>query len=53
MLRLMALGSLGYFALRYIRRTDQSQRPRRAIRLAGGQLSSQARLQQTPDAPPL
>jgi hypothetical protein len=53
-IKLAALGALGYAGYRYLK-----SRPQRSVRaggapeiaLAGGPLSSEARLQHTPDAP--
>ena len=52
MLKLIAFGSLSYLAYRLARRADPSGQAGRDIRLAGGPLSSRAKLQHTSDAPP-
>ena len=49
MLRLLALGALGYAAYRYF---GQQQTGASEVRLAGGPLSDRAVLQQSPDQPP-
>lgn len=55
LLKLAALGALGYAGYKYYGKNQGgSTAPRRtddAPRLAGGPLSSEARLQHTPDAP--
>lgn len=55
LLKLAALGALGYAGYKYLEKNQGgSALPRRtddAPRLAGGPLSSEARLQHTPDAP--
>lgn len=48
LLKLAALGTLGYVAYRFI---DQSRNAPR-VDLAGGPLSNKARLQTNPDEPP-
>lgn len=52
MLKLIAIGTLGYVAYRYIQRADRVAPANEGLRLAGGPLSSEATLQPTPDAPP-
>ena len=49
MLRILALGALGYMAYRYF---GQHQTGPSEVRLAGGPLSDQAVLQRSPDQPP-
>ena len=55
LLKLAALGALGYAGYKYYEKNQNGLRMRRASRpqvaLAGGPLSSEARLQHTPDAP--
>jgi uncharacterized membrane protein YebE (DUF533 family) len=55
LLKLAALGALGYAGYKYYGKNQGgSALPRRTdegLRLAGGPLSSEARLQHTPDAP--
>jgi hypothetical protein len=52
MLKIIALGTLGYIAYRYIQRADQTGTARQAPRLAGGPLSRRATVQPIPDALP-
>ena len=52
MLKLIALGTLSYLAARFVGRANQSAQARRDIRLAGGPLSSSARLQHREDGLP-
>ena len=49
MLRLLALGALGYAAYRYF---GQQQTGASEVRLAGGPLSDRAVVQESPDQPP-
>jgi uncharacterized membrane protein YebE (DUF533 family) len=53
--KLAALGALGYAGYKYYEKNQGSSRMRRrsepAVALAGGPLSSEARVQHTPDAP--
>jgi hypothetical protein len=57
LLRLAVLGTLGYLGYRQLQKTQTGQsgsttRATPQIALAGGPLSSQARIQSDPDAPP-
>lgn len=52
MLKLAALAALGYGAYRYVQKSRAAPEPSQ-VRIAGGPLSSEARLQPTPDAPML
>lgn len=59
LLRLMALGTLGYVAYRYLEKANETAPATSAtpvttpdIQLAGGALSSQATLQHSADEPP-
>lgn len=56
LIRLAAFATLGYVAYKYLQTADRSV-PQAApspgdIRLAGGQLSSEAQLQENPNEPP-
>lgn len=48
LLKLAALGTLGFVAYRYVQRTKVPPRPA----VAGGPLSNKAALQKNPDEPP-
>lgn len=52
MLKLIAFGTLGYAAFRFIKSGKPTTINNEAPRLAGGPLSSRATVQSTPDAPP-
>ncbi|MBV1692553.1 hypothetical protein KRR38_34205 [Novosphingobium sp. G106] len=52
MLKLAALAALGYGAYRYVQNQRRAPDPR-PVPIAGGPLSSDARVQPTPDAPTL
>ncbi len=52
MLKLIAFGTLGYAALRFLKAGKRPTIHNDAPRLAGGPLSSRATVQSTPDAPP-
>lgn len=53
MLRLAILGTLGYLGYKYLGSDQTQKRAERQPAIAGGPLSSQARLQGNPDQPPL
>jgi len=54
MLKLAALAALGFGAYRYIQSQRNSSAPApRLLPVAGGRLSSDARVQPTPEAPTL
>jgi len=52
MLKLIAFGTLGYAAFRFLKAGKRPAINDDAPRLAGGPLSSRAMVQSTPDAPP-
>lgn len=52
MLKLIALGTLGYVAYRYVQRANQVDSGESMPRVAGGPLSSYATVQSDPDSPP-
>lgn len=53
-IKLAALGALGYAGYRYLQKSDSqpAQRSTPPVTLAGGPLSSQATVQTDPDVPP-
>lgn len=52
MIRLLAMGALGYAAFKYLQAHPAGQTGSGKVRLAGGGLSPRASVQADPDTPP-
>lgn len=52
-IKLAALGALGYAGYRYLQKNEARPQGDRQIALAGGPLSSQASVQSDPTVPPV
>ncbi|MET1756861.1 hypothetical protein ABVV53_15550 [Novosphingobium sp. RD2P27] len=52
LIRLAALGALGYVGYRYLRERPEQNENRGDVALAGGPLSEQATIQDSPDLAP-
>lgn len=52
-IKLAALGALGYAGYRYLQKSEARQQGAAPLALAGGPLSSQATVQSDPSVPPV